>query len=141
MKRDCQGSRGLRSGQEGCGGGVGSGGCVIITEFSMEGLHFLHTYVIGGTQLQLVHKGRWMKVDVVGEEAGLKGEGHALEYHFLVEVWGAKGSLAEAIDECPERLTLFLPDVEEGYCSSLVRAAASKVIVNMCERVLKLSIE
>jgi len=68
-----------------------------------------------------------MKVDVVGEGVGLQGEGHALEYHFLVEVWGAKGSLAESIDECLERLTLFLPDVNEGYCSSLVWAAASKV--------------
>ena len=72
--------------------------------FSKEGLHFLHTDVIGGTQLQLVHRGRWMKVDIVGEGAGLKGGGHALEYHFLVEVWGAKGSLAEAIDECPRPL-------------------------------------
>jgi len=68
-----------------------------------------------------------MEVDVVGEGAGLKGEGHALEYHLLVKVWGAKGSLAEAIDKCPERLTLFLPDTEEGYCGSLVWAAASKV--------------
>jgi len=68
-----------------------------------------------------------MKVDVVGEGAGLQGEGHALENNFLVEVWGAKGSLAEAIDECPERLTLFLPDAEEGDCSSLVWATASKM--------------
>jgi len=68
-----------------------------------------------------------MKVDVVGEEVGLKGVGHALENHFLVEVWGAKGSLAKAIHECSERLTLFLLDVEEGDCSSLVWAAASKM--------------
>ena len=68
-----------------------------------------------------------MKVDVVGEGAGLKGEGHILENHFLVEVWGAKGSLAEAIDECPKRLTLFLPNAEEGDCSSLMWAATSEM--------------
>jgi len=67
-----------------------------------------------------------VKVDIVGEGAGLKGEGHALEYHLLIQAWGAEGSLAEAIDKCPERLALFLPDVE-GYCSGLVQAAASKV--------------
>jgi len=93
----------------------------------MEGFHFLYTDVISDTQLQFVHRGRGMKVDVVGEGVELTGEGHVLEYHFLVEVWGAKDNLAEAIDECPERLTLFLPDAEEGNCSSLVRAAASKV--------------
>ena len=50
-----------------------------------------------------------MEVDIVGEGAGLKDEGHALEDHFLVEVWGAKGCLTETINKCPERLTLFLP--------------------------------
>jgi len=94
-------------------GGVGGRGCAIIAKFCMEGLHFLHTDVIDGTQLQLVHKGRWMEVDVVGERAELKGEGHALEYHLLIEVWGAKGGLTEAINKCPECLALFLPDVEE----------------------------
>ena len=73
-----------------------------------------------------------MKVDVVGEGVGLKGEGHALEDHFLVEVWGAKGGLAEAINKCPEWLTLFLPDAEEGDRSSLMWAAASKM---SCEHV------
>jgi len=73
-----------------------------------------------------------MKVDVVGGGAGLEGEGHTLENHFLVEVWGAKGSLAEAVDECPKRLTLFLPDAEEGDRGSLMWAAASKV---SCEHV------
>jgi len=94
-------------------GGVGDRGCVVIAKFCIEGLHFLHTDVIGGTQLQLVHRGRWVELDVVGEGAGLKGEGHALEYHLLIQVWGAKGSLAEAIDKCSERLALFLPDAEE----------------------------
>jgi len=73
-----------------------------------------------------------MKVDVVGEGTGLKGEGHTLENHFLVEVWSAKGSLVEAIDECPKRFTLFLPNVEEGDDSSLMWAAASKM---SCEHV------
>jgi len=57
----------------------------------------------------------------------LKGESHALENHILVEVWGAKGYLTEAINKCPERLTLFLPDAEEGDCSSLMCAAASEM--------------
>jgi len=83
--------------------------------------------VIRGTQLQLVHRGKWVEVNIIGEGAGLEGEGHALEYHLLIEVWGAKGSLAEAIDKCPERLSLFLPDAEEWYCSSLMWAAASEV--------------
>jgi len=73
-----------------------------------------------------------MKVDVVGEGVELKDEGHTLENHFLVEVWGANGSLVEAIDECPKRLTLFLPNAEEGDYSSLMSAAASKM---SCEHV------
>ena len=68
-----------------------------------------------------------MKVDVVGGGAGLEGEGHTLENHFLVKVWGAKGSLAEAVDEWPKWLTMFLPDAEEGDRGSLMWAAASKV--------------
>jgi len=52
----------------------------------MEGLHFLHTDVIDGPQLQLMHRGRWVEVNIIGEGAGLEGEGHALEYHLLIEV-------------------------------------------------------
>ena len=44
-----------------------------------------------------------MQVNVVGEGVGLKSERHALKYHFLVEVWCAKGSLTESINECPKR--------------------------------------
>jgi len=40
--------------------------------------------VIGSTQFQFVHGGGWVKVDVVGEGARFKSEGHALKYHFLV---------------------------------------------------------
>ena len=65
-------------------GGASGKGCVIIAKFCVEALHFLHTDVIGGTQLQLVHRGRWVEVDIVGEGTGLKGEGHALDYHLLV---------------------------------------------------------
>ena len=32
-------------------GGVGSGGCIIIAEFGVKGLHFLHANVVGDTQL------------------------------------------------------------------------------------------
>jgi len=63
---------------------------------------------------------------------GEKGEGHALKNHFLVEVWGTKGSLSEAINKCPKRFTLFWPDAEEGDCSSLMWAATSKM---SCEHV------
>jgi len=61
-----------------------------------------------------------VKVDVVGEGAGLKGEGHALEYHLLIQVCSAKGSLAEAIDKCPERLALFLLDIVVVWCGWLL---------------------
>jgi len=59
-----------------------------------------------------------VEVDIVGEGAGLEGECHTLEDHFLVEVWGTKGGLIETIDKCPEWFTLFLPDAQEGDCSS-----------------------
>jgi len=54
-------------------GGVGGGGCVVIAEFGVEGLHFLHANIVGGTQLELMHKSRWVGVDIVGEGAGLEG--------------------------------------------------------------------
>ena len=91
-------------------GGVGGCGCIVIAEFGVKGLHFLHSNIVGSTQLELVHRGRWVEVDIVGEWAGLEGKGHTLEDHFLVKVWGVKGCLTETIDECPERLTLFSPD-------------------------------
>ena len=84
MKRGCQGSHGRGSGRGGCGGGVGGRGCVVIAKFYMEGLHFLHADIVGSTQLILVHRGRWVEVDNVSEGVGLKGEGHALEYHLLI---------------------------------------------------------
>jgi len=90
--------------------GVGGGCCIVIAEFGVECLHFLHANIVGGTQLELVHRGRWVEVDIVGEGAGLEGECHTLEDHFLVEVWGTKGCLTETIDKCPEWFTLFLLD-------------------------------
>ena len=98
MKWGCRGSRGLGSGQGGLWSGVGGRGCIIIAKYCMEGLHFLHADVIGGSQVQLMHGGRWVYV---------------LEYRLLIEVWGAKGSLAESINKCPKCLALFLPDAEE----------------------------
>ena len=32
-------------------GGVGGGGSIVIAEFGVEGLHFLHVNIVGGTQL------------------------------------------------------------------------------------------
>jgi len=93
----------------------------------VEGLHFLHANIVGSTQLELVHIGRWVEVDIVGEGVGLEGKGHTLKDHFLVEVWGTKGCLTETIDKCPERLTLFLPNAQEGDCSGLMWAAASEM--------------
>ena len=79
----------------------------------MESLHFLHTDVIDTMQFQFMHRGEWVQVDIIGEGVEFKSEGHALKYHFLVEVRCAKGSLTESINECPERLVLFLSDAEE----------------------------
>ena len=97
---------GIRAGR--LRGRVGGGGCIVIVEFGVEGLHFLHSDVIGCTQFEFVHRGRWVEVNVVGEGAGLQGKCHAPEYHLLVEVWGAKSCLTEAIYERSEWFALFL---------------------------------
>jgi len=68
-----------------------------------------------------------VEVDLVGEGAGLQGKCHALEDHLLVEVWGAKSCLIEAIYECSEWFTLFLSNAQEGDCGSLVWMAASEM--------------
>ena len=52
-------------------GRVGGGSCIVIAEFGMEGLHFLHVHIVGRTQFNFVHRGRWVEVDVFGEGAGL----------------------------------------------------------------------
>ena len=52
-------------------GRVGIGGCIVIAEFGMEGMHFLHMDIVGRTQFKFVHRGRCVEVDVVGEGAGL----------------------------------------------------------------------
>jgi len=107
--------------------GVGGGGCIVIAEFGVEGLHFIHANIVGNTQFELVHRGRCVEVDIVDEGARFEGKGHTLEDHFLVKVWGTKGCLTETIDKCPKRLTLFLPDAQEGDCSSLMWVAASEM--------------
>ena len=55
----------------GIGGGVGGVGGVVVTEFCVKSLHFLHANVVSCTQLEFVHGGGWVEVDVVGEGAGL----------------------------------------------------------------------
>jgi len=108
-------------------GGVGGSGCIVITEFGVEVLHLLHANIVDCTLLELVHRGRWMWVDIIGEGSGWEGECHTLEDHFLVEVWDSKGCLTEMIDECPEWFTLLLSDAQEGDCSSLMWAAANEI--------------
>jgi len=93
----------------------------------MESLHLLHADVVCGTELQLMHGGGWVEVDVVGVGAGFESECHVLKYHFLVEVWCAKVSLTEAVNESPEHLVLFLSDAEKCDCCSLMWAAAGEV--------------
>jgi len=104
----------------------GSGG-IVIAEFCVEGLHFLHADIVSGTQLELVQRGRWVEVDIVGEGVGLEGECHTLKDHFLIEVWGSKGCLTEAINERSEWFPLFLFIAQEGDCGSLVWAVASEM--------------
>jgi len=79
----------------------------------MESLHFLHADVVDGAKFELMHGGGWIEVDVVGEGVGFKSECHALKYHFLVEVWCTKSSLAETVNESPECLILFLSDAKK----------------------------
>jgi len=70
VKQGWRGSRGgIRAGR--LWGKVSGGGCIVITEFGMEGLHFLHADIVDRTQFKFVHRGRWVEVDVVGERVGL----------------------------------------------------------------------
>jgi len=50
---------------------VGGCGCVVVAEFGVKCLHFLHADVVGYTQLEFVHGGKWVEIDVVGERVGL----------------------------------------------------------------------
>jgi len=52
-------------------GGVGGGGCVVVAEFGVKNLHFLHADIVGCMQLEFVHGGRWVEIDVVGKGVGL----------------------------------------------------------------------
>jgi len=60
---------GIRTGR--LWGRVGGGGCIVIAEIGREGLHFLHADIVGRTQFNFVHRGKWVEIDVVGEGAGL----------------------------------------------------------------------
>jgi len=93
----------------------------------MESLHLLHADIVGGAKFQLMHEGGWVEVDVIGKGAGFESECHALKYHFLIEVWCVKGSLAEVINESLKHLVLFMSDAKKGDGCSLMWAAASEV--------------
>ena len=60
---------GIRAGR--LRGRVGGGGCIVVAEFGIEGLHLLHADIVSRAQFKFVHRGRWVEVDVVGEGAGL----------------------------------------------------------------------
>jgi len=60
---------GIRAGR--LRGRVGGGGCIVVAEFGIEGLHLLHADIVDRAQYKFVHRGRWVEVDVVGEGAGL----------------------------------------------------------------------
>ena len=62
-------------------------------------------------------------MDVISERSGLR----VRTIHFLIEVGCAEGSLAEAIDESPKCLVLFLSDTEEGGSCGLMWAAANEM--------------
>jgi len=65
----------------------------------VEGLHFFHTNIVRDTELKFMHGYGWVNVDVISERFRFEGEGHTLQYHFLVEMGCAEGSLTELIDE------------------------------------------
>jgi len=69
------------------------------------------------------------------------GKCNTLEDHLLVEVWGAKSCLTEAIYERSKWFTLFLPNAQEGDCGSLVWTLPTKWMENMWDRASKLSME
>jgi len=65
------------------------------------------------TQLKFVHRGWWYKIDVFSKRIRFQCKDHALQDHLLGEVWHPEGGLTETIYKGPERLILFLSDVEE----------------------------
>ena len=70
VKRGWRGLAGIRAWVR-LRGGVGGGGSVVVAEFGVKCLHFLYADIVGCTQLEFVHGGRWVEIDVVGEGAGL----------------------------------------------------------------------
>jgi len=59
VKRGCRGSLGLGRAMKGVWGG-GSGGCVVVAELRMEGLHLFHANVVRSVELQFVHEVGWV---------------------------------------------------------------------------------
>jgi len=55
----------------GIGSGVGGIGGIVVTEFGVKSLHFFHANVVSCEQLEFVHGGGWVEVDIVGEGSGL----------------------------------------------------------------------
>jgi len=98
----------------GCGVGIGMDGVggIVVAELGVKSLHLFHAHIVSSTQLEFVHGGGRVEVNVVSEGSRLQGEGHALEYHFLVKVWCAEGCFAEAVDECSEWFVGLLPDAQ-----------------------------
>jgi len=93
----------------------------------VESLHLFHADVVRNVELQFMHEGVWVEVDVIGEGARFESECHTLKYYFLVKVWCAKGNLTEAVDESPKRLVLFLSHAKKRDGCSLMWAAIGEV--------------
>jgi len=57
----------------GIGVGIGSGGVgdIVVTEFGVKSLHFFHANVVSCAQLEFVHGGGWVEVDIVSKGSGL----------------------------------------------------------------------
>ena len=80
----------------------------------MKVLHLFHADVVRGMELEFVHGGGRVEVDVISKQSWFEGESHTLHDHFLIKVRCAEGGFAEVVDESTQRLILFLSDTEKG---------------------------
>jgi len=57
----------------GIGVEIGSGGVggIVVTKFGVKSLHFFHANIVSCAQLEFVHGGGWVEVDIVSEGSGL----------------------------------------------------------------------